>query len=43
MFSREKRMGSPKELGECHPLHKEDREPVLAEFLEEANLIETAL
>jgi len=30
-------VGSPKELAEYHPLHKEDREPVLAEFLQETN------
>ena len=32
---------SPKELAEYHPLHKEDREPVLAEFLQETNPTET--
>ena len=33
--------GPPKELGEYHPLHKEDRELVLAEFLQETNPTET--
>ena len=37
----EESVGSPKELGEYHPLHKEDREPVLAEFLQETNPTET--
>jgi hypothetical protein len=37
MFCREKSGGSLKELAEYHPLHKEDREPVLAEFLQETN------
>ena len=33
--------GPPKELGEYHPLHKEDPESVLEDFLQETNPTET--